>query len=133
MWFHSKGDYFIMENNYKINFGKRLKKERKLRKLTQEQMAEKLDISLKHYGAVERGLTGLSTENLIHLSDILGLSLDYLLKGENSGDISPLNEVSELYLSCPPSKRIYLLEVLRSAVQLSLDAFPKQEPEDTSK
>ena len=30
-----------MENNYKIDFGKRLKKERKLRKLTQEQMAEK--------------------------------------------------------------------------------------------
>lgn len=121
-----------MENNYKIDFGKRLKKERKLRKLTQEQMAEKLDISLKHYGAVERGLTGLSTENLIHLSDILGLSLDYLLKGENSGDVSPVNEVSQLYLSCPPSKRIHLLEVLRSAVQLSLDAFPKQEPENHS-
>lgn len=110
-----------MENNYKIDFGKRLKKERKLRKLTQEQMAEKLDISLKHYGAVERGLTGLSTENLIHLSNILGLSLDYLLKGESSAAASPLNEIDELFLSCPPSKRIYLLEVLRSAVQLSLD------------
>ena len=110
-----------MENNYKIDFGKRLKKERKLRKLTQEQMAEKLDISLKHYGAVERGLTGLSTENLIHLSNILGLSLDYLLKGEYNGNASPLNEIEELFLSCPPSKRIYLLEVLRSAVQLSLD------------
>ena len=70
-----------MEKNYKIDFRQRLKKERKLRKLTQEQMAEKLDISLKHYGAVERGLTGLSTENLIYLSNILGLSLDYLLKG----------------------------------------------------
>lgn len=110
-----------MVNNYKIDFGKRLKKERKLRKLTQEQMAEKLDISLKHYGAVERGLTGLSTENLIHLSNILGLSLDYLLKGEANGDTSPLKEIDELFLSCPPSKRIYLLEVLRSAVQLSLD------------
>ena len=110
-----------MENNYKIDFGKRLKKERKLRKLTQEQMAEKFDISLKHYGAVERGLTGLSTENLIYLSNILGLSLDYLLKGEASGNTSPLKEIDELFLRCPPSKRMYLLEVLRSAVQLSLD------------
>lgn len=110
-----------MKKNYKIDFGQRLKKERKLRKLTQEQMAEKLDISLKHYGAVERGLTGLSTENLIYLSDILGLSLDYLLKGESSAENSPLNEVNQLYLSCPPSKRLYLLEVLRSAVRLSLD------------
>ena len=85
-----------MKKNYKIEFGQRLKKERKLRKLTQEQMAEKLDISLKHYGAVERGLTGLSTENLIYLSDILGLSLDYLLKGESSAENSPLNEVNQL-------------------------------------
>ena len=122
-----------MENNYKINFGKRLKKERKLRKLTQEQMAEKLDISLKHYGAVERGLTGLSTENLIHLSNILGLSLDYLIKGESNEDVFPFNEINELYLSCPPSKRIYLLDVLRSAVQLSLDEFPNQKTEDNFK
>ena len=110
-----------MEKNYKVDFGQRLKKERKLRKLTQEQMAEKLDISLKHYGAVERGLTGLSTENLIRLSNILGLSLDYLLKGESSADASPLEEVNQLYLSCPPYKRLHLLNVLRSAVQLSLD------------
>ena len=113
-----------MKNNYKIDFGKRLKKERKLRKLTQEQMAEKLDISLKHYGAVEPGITGLSTENLIYLSNILGLSLDYLLKGEASADASPLTVVNELYLSCPPSKRMYLLDVLRSAVQLSQDELP---------
>ena len=50
--------------------------------LTQEELAEQLGISVKHFSEVERGLTGLSIENLIQLSGLLGLSLDYMLKGE---------------------------------------------------
>lgn len=112
-----------MSENYKTDFGKRLKAERKKRNLTQERMAELLSISLKHYGAVERGITGLSTEHLIELSNLLGLSLDYLLKGEQDKELSALNEVEKLYLCCPPQKRIHLLSLLRSALALSSDDF----------
>ncbi|MBR3769804.1 MAG: helix-turn-helix transcriptional regulator, partial [Lachnospiraceae bacterium] len=62
-------------SDYKIEMGKRLKEKRKALGLTQEQLAEKLNISIKHYGGVERGIAGLSIENLIELSNILGVSL----------------------------------------------------------
>ena len=59
--------------------GERLRAERKQKHMTQEQLAEQLDISIKHYSEAERGIVGLSVENLIKVSEILGISLDYLI------------------------------------------------------
>lgn len=101
-------------SDYKIEMGKRLKEKRKALGLTQEQLAEKLNISIKHYGGVERGIAGLSLENLIELSNILGVSLDYLVKGEcPENDLLPAR-IKELYLTCPASKRLFLIESLET-------------------
>ena len=45
-------------------------------------MADRLNISIKHYSEVERGIAGLSIENIINVCDILGISIDYLLQGK---------------------------------------------------
>lgn len=74
----------IIMTDYKPGMGQRIKRQRKLLKLTQENLAEKLGISVKHFSEVERGLTGLSIENIIKLSSILGLSLDYMIKGSET-------------------------------------------------
>lgn len=98
-------------NDYKKAMGERMRTQRKLQHLTQEQLAERLDISIKHYSEAERGLIGLSVENLIKLSDILGISLDYLLKGVSIDYPFPLR-IMEIYNNCPDSKKKYLLEIL---------------------
>ena len=104
--------------DYKIEMGLRLKEHRKALHLTQEQMAEKLNVSIKHYGGVERGVAGLSIENLIEVSNILGVDLDYLIKGSTSNhDILP-NRIHEIYLSCPMEKRHLLLNILESSERL---------------
>ena len=72
--------------DYKYNMGLRIKKQRKTLNLTQEVLAEQLNISVKHFSEVERGLSGLSIENLIKLSNILGVSIDYIVKGEEDKD-----------------------------------------------
>ena len=66
---------------YKQEIGARLKQARREKDLTQEKFSEMLGISQKHYSEVERGLAGLSVKHLIQISDILSISLDYLLKG----------------------------------------------------
>ena len=53
---------------------------RKQHGLTQEQLAEKLDISIKHCSSVERGLSCLSLEKLIEVSNLFDVSLDFLIK-----------------------------------------------------
>ncbi len=85
---------------------------------TQEQMAEKLNISVKHYGGVERGVAGLSLENLIEVSEILGMDLDYLIKGKQKNhDVLP-SRIREIYLDCPQNKRQYIIEVLEASEKL---------------
>ena len=99
-------------DDYKIAMGKRMKIKRKELNLTQEQMSEILDISTKHYSGVERGVAGLSVENLITVSDVLGLNLDYLIKGECSEDPLIPGRLKELYLNCPSEQRQNLIELL---------------------
>ncbi len=99
-------------NDFRIEIGKRMKEQRKSLHFTQEYMAEKLNISIKHYGGVERGLAGLSLENLVEVSEILGLSLDYLIKGTDEKHDCMPNRIKEIYLNCPPDKRQHILELL---------------------
>lgn len=61
--------------------GLRIKKLRKKKELTQEQLANKLNISTSNLGKLERGLQGLSIDLLIELSIFFDVSLDYILLG----------------------------------------------------
>ncbi|MCL2294927.1 MAG: helix-turn-helix domain-containing protein [Spirochaetes bacterium] len=63
--------------------GANLKSYRKAKKLSQEELSEKVDISVKHLSKIERGLTFVSAELLEKLSDNLGVSVATLFCNEN--------------------------------------------------
>ena len=62
-------------------FAKRVKEARNRKNFTQEQLAEKLSISVKHMGAIEQGTKLCSVEIIVEISEQLEVSTDYLLKG----------------------------------------------------
>ncbi len=106
-------------HDYKHDMGLRIKKQRKSLKFTQEQIAEMLDISVKHFSEVERGLTGLSIENLIKLSNILGISIDSIVKGEAdrdkwNGTLLALQEV-------PKDKENVIKDLISIGIKLTKD------------
>lgn len=59
--------------------GERLKNERILQNLTQEDMANKLGITRQAYGNYEAGKRDVDSQTLVKLSSILNISVDYLL------------------------------------------------------
>ena len=63
--------------------GKRIAKLRKERGLTQDQLAEKLNISTSNLGKLERGLQGISIDLLIEIGFFFIVSTDYLLIGHS--------------------------------------------------
>ena len=71
----------------KVEIGKRIADLRNASGLSQENLAELLDCSVKHISQAERGLTYLSVEKYLFLSQYFDCSLDYLLKGVDSGGI----------------------------------------------
>jgi transcriptional regulator with XRE-family HTH domain len=67
----------------KTLFGLNLKRYRKEERLSQEELSEKVNISVKHLSKIERGLTFVSADLLEKLSDNLGVSIARLFCKEN--------------------------------------------------
>ena len=65
-----------------VAMGLRIRRLRLAQGLTQEQLSEKLGLSVSFVGHMERGSRLASLETLMGLSDALGVSADYLLRGE---------------------------------------------------
>ena len=74
-----------MENLY-AQIGQRIVQIRRSNNLTQYQLAEMLDISVKHCSAIERGKSSLSLEKMIDVCDHFGVDLDYLIRGIKKSD-----------------------------------------------
>lgn len=87
--------------DYYFEIGQRIAALRKERHITQEKFAEILNISVKHCSEVERGLSSLSLEKLIFVADYFDCSMDYLIHGTVSDDLS---------LSFPST----MIEIMRS-------------------
>lgn len=65
--------------NY-ANLGKRLREERRKAGLTQEKLAEDLDLSAAYIGQIERGERVPALAIIIAAANRLGVSVDYLLE-----------------------------------------------------
>lgn len=102
-----------MNQLYK-NIGNRISTLRHNKKVTQVQLAELLDISVKHCSSVERGLSCLSIEKLVLLCDILDTDLDYLIRGIdiNSQSQQIPNYILEIYNGPDEQKKQLLNEYI---------------------
>ncbi|MBR0278147.1 MAG: helix-turn-helix transcriptional regulator [Clostridia bacterium] len=67
--------------NYEL-LGKNIREQRKIKKYTLEQLAEKLDVSTTFIGQIERAKGIPSLETLIKIANVLEVSIDSLLFGD---------------------------------------------------
>ncbi|GGA49235.1 helix-turn-helix domain-containing protein [Paenibacillus physcomitrellae] len=66
--------------------GKRLREERLKLNLTQEKLAEKVEVSEAYIGQIERGERSLSLDTLIKLVNQFGVTVDFLLQDSVSSN-----------------------------------------------
>jgi transcriptional regulator with XRE-family HTH domain len=64
-----------------------IKKYRKLKKLTRPQFGEKLKVSARTVGRIERGEFDLRFSKIVFISEVLEINLDQLLNLSNDDDI----------------------------------------------
>ena len=87
--------------DYKL-LGKNIKYYRKQKQLTQEQMAEQLDLSLGFISQVERGITKMSLDTLVDVCDLLGCSAAELLDNvQINREKTELDDFLSLYEKLP--------------------------------
>ncbi len=93
--------------------GTRMMDARKKAGYTQEQLGEMTGLSIKMISAAENGHKAMRPENIIKISESLGISTDYLLKGEDTLTAS-LAETARLEALTPKQ---------RSALQRMVEDF----------
>ena len=82
-----------------MTIGERIAEERKKKGMTQEDMAEKLNLSRQAISKWESGSSFPDTENLLKLSLLFSVSVDYLLKGEMVEEKNEEEEEKVFHLS----------------------------------
>lgn len=70
----------ISKSNIDASFGNLIREYRDKMGLTQDELSEQLDISLKYISRIENGKGGIKTQTLIKCMNILGISPNSLYK-----------------------------------------------------
>ena len=87
--------------DYKL-LGRRIAKHRKDNHITQERLAEQMNVSTAYISKIERGSAQLSLERLVQICQLLCASPSVLLYGSDPEDSSyMLPELGALIRQCP--------------------------------
>lgn len=103
--------------------GGRLRKARRERGFTQEQLSDRAGISVRHIAKIEQGTINPSFEVLSALIAALGTSFEVVLCPADTPDEADLQELVSLYRACPPrGRRVVLAAVRAMARELTAEA-----------
>lgn len=103
-----------MELNY-YEIGQRIRRYRKACSLSQEQLAEKVEISATHMSHIETGSTKLSLPVFVKIADALSVQTDALLFDNPQINRTNLgNEISNLLDSCAVEDMYILLDTIKA-------------------
>lgn len=95
--------------------GKRIKKRRLEKSLTQAQLAEKTSLTDTHIGAIERATSKCSIETIVAIAKELDLNLDYLLLGINTSNVD--THFSDLIKKLPKDKQNLFIELCDAIIE----------------
>lgn len=89
--------------------GKRIQNCRRQQGYTQEQLAERMNVSIQMISNLERGNKAIRIDNLVNLSQILDISTDYILTGKRSTEDVGVMNAQFAHLSERDQKMITML------------------------
>ena len=98
--------------------GHRLKKARLDKKMTQEDLAEQLEVSVAFLSRIERGLSHVNLKRLSQICDILGVTEGEILNGTASSSQRYLvSDFNELMKKCSPNKQKLIYRIAKAIVE----------------
>ena len=102
----------------KVAIGSRLREARNKVKLTQEQLAEKVDIGTTYISDIERGAKFPSLSLFIKIVDALGVSSDYILRGEiEAGKNCVYDDITRKLDGLTPKQRLGVADLIDAYIK----------------
>lgn len=100
-----------------IDLGKRIRQERILAGMTQEQLAEAVNVSSTYIGYIERGERSVTLDKLIQLANVFHVSVDFLLQDSVSFPTSASDtQLLRLWNSASSEQKNLILSLIKSVL-----------------
>lgn len=101
------------------NLGKRIRQERTKQGITQEQLAEKADISLNFMSLIENG-KNMSVQTLINIAKALDVSIDFLLSDPENHNSDIITErIAEDVSTLAPDEKLFFMNMIKQYKMLN--------------
>ena len=100
---------------YKL--GQRIRKFRKLNNLSQEQLAEKVNISTTHMSHIETGNTKLSLPVFVDIAEVLCVTADELLNNGKLKRKDSINQILSILNNCSDKEIEIITDIVKAAKQ----------------
>lgn len=111
-----------MALDYSI-IGSRIKQARLAKNMTQEHLADQIDISVAFLSRVERGSSQINLKRLNQLCGLLDVSEGYLLNGASSSSENYLDkEFTDLIKSISPEKQKLIYNVAKAIAETDINS-----------
>ena len=102
--------------------GSRIKQARLAKNMTQEDLADKIDISVAFLSRVERGNSHINLKRLNQICGLLDVSEGYLLNGASSSSENYLDkEFTDLIKSVSPEKQKLIYNVAKTIAETDMN------------
>lgn len=101
--------------------GKRIKDARMKVNMTQEQLADEIDVSIAFLSRVERGTSQINLKRLLQIAELLKVTPDYLLSGSNVEAKDYLKpDFSKLLEQCTPQQKKFIYRMAQVMMEMDV-------------
>ncbi len=95
------------------DIGERIKTARNSKKMSQQELAVKADISLPHISHIEHGKINMKLVTFVKIIEALQVSADTILRADvPSVNLLYQNEFSEIFADCSPAETAALIKIV---------------------
>lgn len=98
------------------NIGQRISERRKELHMTQEKLAEQMDVSIQMISNLELGKKAIRPENLVKVCKVLDISADYILTGIRSDH--EIMELTEKITRLPEKRQKIIVALVDNLLEL---------------
>lgn len=107
--------------DYKL-LGKNIKETRKSLKMTQEKLAEEIEVSTVFISQIESGARKPSLETVYKISIALNIKIDTLINGKSKNDNSnDIKRLTELLSMCSTNQRHFVTDISKEIIFKLID------------
>jgi Predicted transcriptional regulators len=110
-----------MSLNFEI-IGRRVKESRLQKRMSQADLAEQIDMSVTYISHIETTKKHASLESLVRIANVLGVTVDYLLNGNQINDsVEYQVDLVQLIEGCTSYERRIIYEIASAAKKSLLE------------